>query len=157
MSQIRQFDWVPEEELKKKSKRAYFADGEASFCIEGIEDGFTADAKPKTMFKLSIIDKNGRTGTYTVHALKSAAWMFMNIFNAVGRGIYRQGGYCDNDILHKNGKLIFGTKESEKYGVNNEILEWLPYKGNDEPNPFKSGMKTEQEIEAASFDDDIPF
>lgn len=160
MSQMRQFDYVPEEELskqnsgeRKKPTRAYFSEGEASFCIDDIEDGFTGEGKPKTMFKLSVVDSAGKTGKYTVHALKSAAWQFMNIFNAIGTGIYRREGYCDDDVLHKNGKLVFGIDESEKYGVQNKVVKWLPYDENAQPNKLVAVLPKAE----VDFDDDIPF
>lgn len=157
MSQVRTFDWVPEEKLKNSEKKnrtsAYFADGEASFCIEGVEDGFSANGNPKTMFKLSIIDTNGRTGQYTVHVAKSLAWQFMNIFNAIGTGIYRQGGFCDDDVLNKNGKLIFGSENSPERGWQNKVVKWLPYDGQAQPNKLTAGLPKAEE----NFDDDIPF
>lgn len=172
MSQMRQFDWVTEDQIakgngeKKKYTKAFFADGEASFCISEIRDGYTAAGKPKTMFILDIVDSSGRTGKFTVHAPKDAAWMFLNIFNAIGTGIYRKGGYCDDDVLNKNGKLVFEDEHSEKYGMQSKVVKWLPYDGKNENNPFKAGLPKAAKDDWKDFQgtaptevefDDIPF
>ena len=170
---MRQFDWVPEEQLAKtnsetkKYTKAFFADGEASFCIADIKDGYTAAGKPKTMFLLDIVDSSGRTGKFTVHAPKDAAWMFLNIFNSIGTGIYRRGGFCDEEVLNKNGKLEFGSEHTPERGHQNKVLKWLPYDGSVQYNKFTAGLPvddwgtlsapTQNEIDTAALDDDIPF